>query len=88
MIKPDDIAALGQQLLAAIPTSVLDTHRDIEKNVHALLQSAFAKLDLVSRDEFDAQTAVLHRTRRKLDDLEDQLTALENDLITHRQEAE
>ena len=88
MIKPDDIAALGQQLLGAIPTSVLDTHRDIEKNLHALLQSAFARLDLVNRAEFDAQAAVLHRTRRKLDDLEEQLTALENDLVTHRQEAD
>lgn len=88
MIKPDDIAALGQQLLRAIPSSVLDTHRDIEKNLHALLQSALARLDLVSREEFDAQAAVLHRTRRKLDDLEEQLTALENDLVTHRQEAD
>ena len=88
MIKPDDIAALGQQLLGAIPSGVLDTHRDIEKNLHALLQSALAKLDLVSREEFDAQAAVLHRTRRKLDDLEEQLTALENDLVTHRQEAD
>ncbi len=88
MVKPEDIAALGQQLLGAIPQSVLDTHRDIEKNLHALLQSAFTGLELVSREEFDAQAAVLQRTRKKLDELESQLLALEKDLVTHRQEAE
>jgi BMFP domain-containing protein YqiC len=50
---------------------------DLEKNIHALLQSAFTKLALVSREEFDVQTEVLRQTREKLDSLEQQLSALE-----------
>jgi len=50
---------------------------DLEKNIHALLQSAFTKLALVSREEFDIQTEVLRKTREKLDTLERQLSKLE-----------
>ena len=50
---------------------------DLEKNIHALLQSAFTKLALVSREEFDVQTEVLRQTRAKLDAIEKQLSALE-----------
>jgi len=50
---------------------------DMEKNIHALLQSAFTKLALVSREEFDVQAEVLRKTREKLDALEKQLSALE-----------
>ncbi len=50
---------------------------DLEKNIHALLQSAFTKLALVSREEFDVQTEVLRQTREKLDALEQHLSALE-----------
>lgn len=51
---------------------------DLEKNIHALLQSAFTKLALVSREEFDVQTEVLRRTREKLEALEKKLTELEH----------
>lgn len=47
-----------------------------KQNLRALLQSAFGKLDMVSRDEFDAQTAVLARTRSKIEVLEKQLEEL------------
>lgn len=47
------------------------------KQLHAALQAALSKLNLVSRDEFDAQSAVLQRTREKLEALEKQLTELE-----------
>ena len=50
---------------------------DLEKNIHALLQSAFTKLALVSREEFDVQTEVLRQTQEKLNALEKQLSALE-----------
>lgn len=50
---------------------------DLEKNIHALLQSAFTKLALVSREEFDVQTEVLRQTQEKLNMLEKQLSALE-----------
>ena len=50
---------------------------DLEKNINALLQSAFTKLSLVSREEFDVQTEVLRKTQKKLNTLEKQLSALE-----------
>ena len=51
--------------------------REIEKNVRAMLASTFARLDLVTREEFDVQTAVLARTREKLAELEAKLAELE-----------
>lgn len=49
---------------------------DAEKNLNALLKSVFTKMELVSREEFDVQAAVLRSTREKLDALEKQLTEL------------
>jgi BMFP domain-containing protein YqiC len=49
---------------------------DTEKNLHALLKSVFTKMELVSREEFDVQAAVLRSTRDKLDALEKQLAEL------------
>ena len=50
---------------------------DIEKNLRAVLQSVFAKLDLVTREEFDVQQEVLLRTRQKLETLEAKVAGLE-----------
>ena len=50
---------------------------DLEKNVRALLTSFFARLDLVTREEFDIQRQVLLRTREKLAQLEAQIAELE-----------
>jgi BMFP domain-containing protein YqiC len=50
---------------------------DVQKNLRALLQSTFAKLDLVTREEFDVQRAVLLRAREKITQLEERLAELE-----------
>lgn len=50
---------------------------DMEKNLRALLQGAFTKLELVSREEFEVQAEVLRLTREKLDALEAKLDQLE-----------
>jgi BMFP domain-containing protein YqiC len=50
---------------------------DLEKNIHALLQSMFTKLELVSREEFDIQAEILRQTKEKLAVLEKQIEALE-----------
>lgn len=50
---------------------------DLEKNIHALLQGMFTKLELVSREEFDVQSEVLRQTKEKLAVLEKQIEALE-----------
>lgn len=67
----DEINAKISQVLAASPAG------DVEKNVRATLQGLFAKLDLVTREEFEVQQAVLVRTREKLDKLEARVAAME-----------
>ncbi|MFM1910742.1 MAG: hypothetical protein RJB18_133 [Pseudomonadota bacterium] len=67
----EDLSAKLRETLSRSPAG------DLEKNIHALLQSAFTKLALVSREEFDVQTEVLRQTREKLDALERQLSTLE-----------
>ena len=54
--------------------------QDIESSVHALLQSSLARMNLVTREEFDVQTALLERTREKLEKLEQHLRELEKNL--------
>lgn len=68
----DEVSSKVSQLISSTPVA------DIEKNLRPLLQSAFAKLDLVTREEFDVQTQVLLRTREQLDRLEQRLAALES----------
>ena len=50
---------------------------DVEKNINALLKSAFTKMELVTREEFDVQAEVLRKTREKLEALESRLSELE-----------
>jgi BMFP domain-containing protein YqiC len=54
--------------------------KDIEKNVKAMLTQGFAKLDLVTREEFDIQAQVLTKTREKLEALEARVAELEAQL--------
>lgn len=77
MFDPKQLDELTQRIVKIIPAGIKDVQHDIEKNIHAVLQSAFAKMDLVSRKEFDVQTAVLSRTREKLEALEKQVAKLE-----------
>lgn len=60
--------------------------KDVEKNLRAVLQGVFAKLDLVTREEFDVQQAVLQRTREKLDALEARVAGLEAGRLKERGE--
>jgi BMFP domain-containing protein YqiC len=70
----DDIA---RRLAGAVPENVAALRRDLEQNFKGVLQSQLAKLDLVTREEFDVQSGVLRRTREKLAVLERRLAALE-----------
>ena len=53
---------------------------DVEKNMHALIQGAFTKMELISREEFDVQAEVLRNAREKLAALEKKLAELEENL--------
>ena len=68
---------LARQISEAIPAGVKGLQEDVQKNIHTLLQGALSRLDLVTREEFDAQSQVLARTREKLAQLEKTLEALE-----------
>lgn len=70
---------LARRLAAAVPPGLNALRRDLEDNFKAVLQSGLTRLDLVSRQEFDVQAAVLRRTRDKLEALEARLATLEND---------
>lgn len=59
--------------------------KDLEKNMRALLAQGFAKLDLVTREEFDVQTQVLARARERLSELEARVSELEAQLRTPKQ---
>ncbi|MET0986748.1 MAG: accessory factor UbiK family protein [Steroidobacteraceae bacterium] len=68
---------LARRLAASVPEGITTLRRDLEENFRAVLQSGLARLDLVTRQEFDVQAAVLRRTREKLELLEARLAALE-----------
>ncbi len=68
----DDLADRFAELIAASPA------RDLEKNAKAMLTATLAKLDVVTREEFDVQQAVLVRTREALQQLEARVVALES----------
>ena len=82
MLDPKHLDDLTQRLSSVIPKGVKNVQADIEKNIRSVLQNAFAKMDLVTREEFDVQSAVLTRTRAKLEALEKQVTELEKRFAT------
>jgi BMFP domain-containing protein YqiC len=77
MFNTKFIDDLARQISESIPAGVKGMQEDVQKNIHTLLQGALAKLDLVTREEFDAQSQVLARTREKLEQLEQLVTELE-----------
>lgn len=75
-MNTEAIDKLTRQLGGLLPAGLDKTRQDIEKNMHTLLQDTFSKLNLVTREEFDIQCALLQRSREKLDKLEKQLDQL------------
>jgi BMFP domain-containing protein YqiC len=68
---------LARRLADSVPESLRAFGRDLEGNFKAVLQAQLSKLDLVTRQEFDVQAAILERTRSKLEELESRLKDLE-----------
>ncbi|HEY7963041.1 MAG TPA: accessory factor UbiK family protein [Steroidobacteraceae bacterium] len=73
-MRIDDIA---RRLLEKVPPALRSVQQDLEASFRAILRERLSKLDLVTRDEFDAQTRVLERTRARLEALEARLAAME-----------
>ena len=73
-LRIDDLA---RRLIERLPPALRAMQNELETSFRAVLRERLAKLDLVTRDEFDAQTRVLERTRARLEALEARLAALE-----------
>ena len=67
----------GRTLAKVLPVGTEKLRNEIRENVRVILESSFERMNLVTREEFDAQTALLRRTREKLDELEAVVAALE-----------
>jgi BMFP domain-containing protein YqiC len=83
MSKANFLKNLAAQLTDILPSHVSTLKKDFEKNCQHVLTKAFAKFDLVTREEFDIQTKVLGRTRKKLEELELHIKSLE-DLLKNK----
>lgn len=82
MIDLKTIDDLARRLSDLVPPGLKDARADIEQNMKSTLQAGLGKLDLVTREEFDVQRAVLLRTREKIDALERAVEILEARLAT------
>lgn len=74
---PKSLDELARKLAEAVPPGLAALGNDLEQNFKAVLQGGLAKLDLVTRQEFDIQSAVLRRSRERLEELEKRIAALE-----------
>ena len=77
MIDLSQIDDLARRLGNLVPPGLRDGRDELQQNFKAVLQAGLSHMDLVTREEFDVQRAVLQRTRGKLDALQGQLEALE-----------
>lgn len=77
MFDPKSIDDIANRLADAVPSGLSNLKGDMDKNFHAILQGALGKLDLVTREEFEVQKAVLAKTRSKLEALEKRVTEIE-----------
>ena len=73
----ETIDELARRLADTVPQSIRSVADDLEKNFRSVLRSGLGKLDLVTREEFEVQEAVLARTRQKVEELEEQLKEIE-----------
>lgn len=73
----ESIENLAKKLAESVPEGLRSMRDDMESNFRDVLRSGLNKLDLVTREEFEVQEAVLARTREKLEALEAKLEALE-----------
>jgi BMFP domain-containing protein YqiC len=80
MLDPRIIEDLARHLSNAVPEGARAFKQDLEKNFRAILNSAFARLDLVTREELEVQENLLARTRERLDALMARIEELEKRL--------
>jgi hypothetical protein len=77
MIDPKHLDDLAQKMADSLPAGLSTLKQDLDRNLRAGLEGLLGRMDLVTREEFDVQAAVLARTREKLQRLEAQVAELE-----------
>jgi BMFP domain-containing protein YqiC len=70
VIELRKIEELAENIAKVLPVGTDQVRAELRGNIRLVLESAFARMNLVTREEFDAQTALLRRTREKLEELE------------------
>lgn len=80
MIDPGRLDDLARRIQASLPPGLDAVREDVTQNVRAVIAAGIARMDLVEREEFDVQSAVLARTREKLEALEVRVRQLEESL--------
>lgn len=68
---------IARRVLDTLPRGLADADADLRRNLRAGMAGVFARMELVTREEFDAQSRVLARTREKLESLQRRVSALE-----------
>ena len=80
MIDLNHIDDLARRLSALVPPGLREGREELQQNFKSVLQTGLGKLDLVTREEFEVQRAVLLRTREKLDELQRTVADLESQI--------
>lgn len=75
---------LSKKLADAVPENVKTMRSDMEKHFKHIIQSVFAKMDLITREEFDIQVMILSKARAKIEKLEEKIHALEKQSHTKK----
>lgn len=76
-MNKESVEDIARKLAEAVPEGLRSMRADLEQNFRSVLSASLGKLDLVTREEFDVQEAVLAKTREKLEALEIQVRELE-----------
>jgi BMFP domain-containing protein YqiC len=82
MLDPKHLDDLATRLAGSLPKGLQALQADIHRNLRASMEAGLARLDLVTREEFDVQTAVLARTRAKLEALEARVAEMERGTLS------
>ena len=77
MLDPKQFDEMAKRFSENLPSGLRDIQAEVEKNARVALQSTFNRMELVTREEFDAQAKVLARTRERLEAMEARVAALE-----------
>lgn len=76
----DQLGQLFTSISGGDGSAATDARNELQKSVQSIVQNVFSKLDLVTREEFDAQQEVLRKTRSRVEELEQELEQISSSL--------